>query len=84
MISRVFFMRKYDLGDSAANTVSSVVYLISAFASPILGNVVDRTGRNVLWVFLSVVLTLGCHAVLTFTFWNPFIPMVIIWMLLLH
>lgn len=76
MISRVFFMRKYDLDASTANSVSSVVYLISAIASPILGNLVDRTGRNVTWVFMAVLVTLGCHAMLTFTFWKPFIPMV--------
>lgn len=76
-------MRKYDLDDNSANGVSSVVYVISAIASPILGNLVDRTGRNVMWVFLAVVVTLGCHAVLTFTFWNPYIPMVRFWLVLL-
>lgn len=76
-------MRKYDLDDNTANSVSGVVYIISAFASPLLGNLVDRTGRNVMWVFMAVVVTLGCHAVLTFTFWNPFIPMVRFWLPLL-
>lgn len=74
-LAKVFFMRKYDLDDNSANSVSGVVYIISAIASPILGNLVDRTGRNVMWVFMAVVVTLGCHVVLTFTFWNPFIPM---------
>lgn len=69
-------MRKYDFDDTTANSVSSVVYVLSAVASPIFGYLVDRTGRNVLWVFVAVVVTLGCHVALTFTFWNPFIPMV--------
>lgn len=77
-LAKVFFMRKYDLDASTANSVSSVVYLISAIASPILGNLVDRLGRNVTWVFMAVLVTLGCHAMLTFTFWNPFIPMSIL------
>ncbi|XP_045131206.1 major facilitator superfamily domain-containing protein 1-like isoform X4 [Portunus trituberculatus] len=77
-LAKVFFMRKYDLDATTANSVSSVVYLISAIASPILGNLVDRTGRNVTWVFMAVLITLGCHAMLTFTFWSPFISMSIL------
>lgn len=73
---RVFFMRKFDFDEASANGVSSIVYVISAFASPILGYIVDRLGRNILWVFIAVLVSLGCHALLTFTFLNPFIAMV--------
>jgi len=52
------------------------VYIISAPASPLLGFVVDRTGRNVLWVMLAVATTLLSHMMLAFTFWNPWIAMV--------
>ncbi|XP_045610044.2 lysosomal dipeptide transporter MFSD1 isoform X1 [Procambarus clarkii] len=74
-LAKVFFMRKFDLDDKTANAVSSIVYIISAVASPILGFVVDRTGRNILWVFLAVLVSLASHAILTFTFLNPFISM---------
>ena len=69
-------MRKYEFTETQANGVSSVVYIISAVASPIFGFVIDKTGRNIFWVFLAVLITLGCHAMLTFTFLNPFISMV--------
>lgn len=68
-------MRKFDFDEASANGVSSIVYVISAFASPILGYIVDRLGRNILWVFIAVLVSLGCHALLTFTFLNPFIAM---------
>uniref|UniRef100_A0A9J7YUQ2 Lysosomal dipeptide transporter MFSD1 n=1 Tax=Cyprinus carpio carpio TaxID=630221 RepID=A0A9J7YUQ2_CYPCA len=42
----------------------NIVYIISAPASPLLGFVVDRTGRNVLWVMLAVATTLLSHMML--------------------
>lgn len=55
----------------------SIVYIISAPASPVLGFMVDKTGRNVVWVIIAVVATLTAHMMLAFTFWNPWIAMVI-------
>ncbi|KAB7502962.1 Major facilitator superfamily domain-containing protein 1 [Armadillidium nasatum] len=75
-LAKVFFMRKYDLGENGANAVSSIVYIISAFASPLFGFLVDKTGRNIMWVFIAVLVSLGSHCLLAFTFLNPFIPMV--------
>uniref|UniRef100_A0A8C2G1B9 Lysosomal dipeptide transporter MFSD1 n=1 Tax=Cyprinus carpio TaxID=7962 RepID=A0A8C2G1B9_CYPCA len=53
----------------------NIVYIISAPASPLLGFVVDRTGRNVLWVMLAVVSLAHTLTLLAFTFWNPWIAM---------
>lgn len=55
----------------------SIVYIISAPASPVLGFMVDKTGRNVVWVIIAVVSTLAAHMMLAFTFWNPWIAMVL-------
>lgn len=38
---------------------------------------VDLTGRNLMWVALSVIMTLACHAMLTFSYVNPWVPMVL-------
>lgn len=38
----------------------------------------DRTGRNVMWVFISIIITIFGHSLLAFTFNNPYIGMVII------
>ncbi|ROT67504.1 hypothetical protein C7M84_014409 [Penaeus vannamei] len=56
-LAKVFFMRKFDFDEASANGVSSIVYVISAFASPILGYIVDRLGRNILWVFIAVLVS---------------------------
>ena len=69
-------MRKFDFDESHANGVSSIVYIISAVASPFLGLIVDMTGRNIFWIFLAVLVSLGCHVLLCFTFLNPFVAMV--------
>lgn len=75
-LGSVFFARKYGLDHDTANTIDSIVYLISAVASPLLGLMVDKVGRNLLWVFISVFLTLVCHMMLGFTTINPWIPMI--------
>ncbi|XP_028046162.1 major facilitator superfamily domain-containing protein 1 isoform X2 [Monomorium pharaonis] len=55
-LGKVFFERKYEYDPSAANTVNSLVYSISAIASPLLGYLVDRTGKNVfLWPLIALV-----------------------------
>lgn len=73
---RVFFMRKFDFSPDNANMVNSIVYLISAIASPLFGLVIDKTGKNILWVFLSILTTIGAHSLLAFTFTNPYVGMV--------
>eukprot|EP00794_Sanderia_malayensis_P005634 gene5634-6330_t len=71
----VFFEAKYDLSPSKANICNSLVYFISAGASPLLGYLVDKTGRNLIWLIVAVFATLLSHVVLALTFWSPFIPM---------
>lgn len=73
---RVFFERKFDLTPAQANAVNSIVYIISAVASPFFGLLVDKLGRNILCVFLAVSTTIASHALLAFTFVNPFVGMV--------
>ncbi|KAG8195769.1 hypothetical protein JTE90_004776 [Oedothorax gibbosus] len=75
-LGSVFFARKYHLDHDTANSVDSIVYLISAGASPLLGLLVDKTGRNLMWLLTAVFLTIICHTMLAFTFINPWIPMV--------
>ncbi|XP_018017099.2 major facilitator superfamily domain-containing protein 1-like [Hyalella azteca] len=76
-LSKVFFMYKYGLSSAKANSVSSIAFIISAFASPMFGFVVDKTGRNIMWVGLACLVTMGAHAIMAFTFINPYIPMCI-------
>lgn len=59
-----------------ANTVNSIVYLIAGIASPLFGFVIDKTGRNLFWVFISNIVTIVAHMLLTFTMVNPYISMV--------
>ena len=54
-LAQVFFKRKYGLSDDDANSVNSWVYLIAAFISPLCGFLVDRTGRNLMWISLGKV-----------------------------
>ncbi|XP_028276324.1 lysosomal dipeptide transporter MFSD1 isoform X2 [Parambassis ranga] len=74
-LGQVFFIEKFNFSPAEARAVNSIVYIISAPASPVLGFMVDKTGRNVIWVITAVVTTLAAHIMLAFTFWNPWIAM---------
>lgn len=75
-LGQVFFERKFDFTPSSANAVNSIVYVISAIVSPFFGLLVDKVGRNILMVFIAIVFTIGSHALLTFTFINPYVGMI--------
>lgn len=72
----MFFERKYNFSPDAASFINGVVYIISAVCSPALGLVIDLTGRNLFWVFLSILGTLISHMLLALTFVNPYIAIV--------
>ncbi|KAM4887541.1 lysosomal dipeptide transporter MFSD1 isoform 2-T2 [Thomomys bottae] len=74
-LGKVFFTEKFGFSSQAASAVNSIVYVISAPLSPVFGLMVDKTGRNVIWVLCAVAATLLAHVMLAFTMWNPWIAM---------
>ena len=50
---------------------------MSAFASPVCGFLIDLVGYNTVWVICAILGTIASHALMTFTFVNPFVPMVL-------
>uniref|UniRef100_A0A9L0RCJ5 Lysosomal dipeptide transporter MFSD1 n=1 Tax=Equus caballus TaxID=9796 RepID=A0A9L0RCJ5_HORSE len=72
----VFFIEKFGFSSEAASAINSVVYVISAPMSPVFGLLVDKTGRNIVWVLCAVAATLASHMMLALTLWNPWIAMV--------
>ncbi len=44
-LAQVYFRKKFQFGAHAANFISGLVYMISVVASPVLGFLVDKTGR---------------------------------------
>ncbi|XP_023246010.1 major facilitator superfamily domain-containing protein 1 isoform X2 [Copidosoma floridanum] len=77
-LGKVYFIRKYAYDPATANKVTSLVYSISAIASPIFGILIDKSGRNVLWVILSIIGTLIAHGLLAFTYSNPYVCMALL------
>jgi len=63
----VYFQSKYNLKPGEANVVNSLVYLISAGASPVLGFFVDKVGYNIFNLIGAIIMTIGAHAMLAFT-----------------
>jgi len=77
-LAQDFFVSKFSFSNQQANKIIGLIYLVSAPASPLLGLVIDKTGRNISWVFLSVLISIGCYALLNFTMLNPYIAVVIL------
>lgn len=74
-LGKVFFIEKFRFSSQSASAINSIVYIISAPMSPIFGLLVDKTGKNIVWVLCAVATTLVAHMMLAFTFWNPWIAM---------
>ncbi|XP_050833932.1 major facilitator superfamily domain-containing protein 1 isoform X9 [Serinus canaria] len=74
-LGKVFFIEKFQFSPQEASAINSIVYIISAPMSPVFGLLVDKVGKNIIWVLCAVVTTLASHIMLAFTFWNPWIAM---------
>ena len=77
-LAQDFFKNKFSFSNQEANKIIGLIYLISAPASPLLGLVIDKTGRNITWVFLAVLVSIGCYSLLNFTEANPYIAIAIL------
>eukprot|EP00088_Acartia_fossae_P043034 TRINITY_DN4526_c0_g1_i11.p1 TRINITY_DN4526_c0_g1~~TRINITY_DN4526_c0_g1_i11.p1 ORF type:complete len:594 (+),score=70.30 TRINITY_DN4526_c0_g1_i11:122-1903(+) len=77
-LAKDFFKVKFHMDGDSANFITGLIYLVSAPASPLLGLLLDKTGRNVTWCFLSIIASIGCHALLAFTSLNPYIAISIL------
>ncbi|CAF1189399.1 unnamed protein product [Didymodactylos carnosus] len=75
--AQLLFESKYNLSPAWANACNSLVYFMSAILSPILGYLVDRTGRNIFWLIGSIAATIVSHIMLAFLFIHPVVPLVI-------
>merc|ERR1719193_1986494 len=72
-LAQDFFKEKWHYTSQEANKVIGLVYLVSAPASPLLGLMIDKTGRNITWVFLAILASIGCHCLLAFSMLSPYI-----------
>ncbi|KAG8265505.1 Major facilitator super domain-containing protein 1 [Homalodisca vitripennis] len=77
-LGKVFFERKFDMTENDASWANSILYITSAAFSPVSGYLVDKTGRNVFWVSISIFFTIIGHAMLAFTLVSPYFTMSLI------
>ncbi|VDQ16297.1 unnamed protein product [Trichobilharzia regenti] len=58
---------KFGLSVQDAGIVNSLVYIVSAVASPVFGSAIDFIGYNVYWLFSGIIVTMLCHICFAFT-----------------
>uniref|UniRef100_A0A8D2QCU9 Lysosomal dipeptide transporter MFSD1 n=1 Tax=Zonotrichia albicollis TaxID=44394 RepID=A0A8D2QCU9_ZONAL len=64
-LGKVFFIEKFRFSPQEASAINSIVYIISAPMSPVFGLLVDKVGKNIIWVLCAVVTTLASHILLS-------------------
>lgn len=74
---RSFFVKRFGLDPQDANTVNSMIYIVAAVTSPFFGILIDKVGRNLTWVVVSILITAVAHSILIFTYLNPYIGTVL-------
>lgn len=57
---------KYGLDPSKAAAVNSLVFLVSAAVSPLIGCVVNCVGYSLIWILSGIALTSICHGIFAF------------------
>ncbi len=67
----MFLIKKYSYSMSEANFYISLIYVMSAPLSPIMGFMIDKWGRNIAFCFVAIVGTLIAHLLFAFTFLDP-------------
>lgn len=70
-IGKNFFEVKYDLSQDTAASYMSLYMFVSAGCSPLIGFVVDATGRNTLWLIAASSCFFGLHMLLLLTALPP-------------
>ncbi|XP_063914629.1 major facilitator superfamily domain-containing protein 1-like [Zophobas morio] len=75
-LGKGFFTTKFHMTNQEANNINSLVYLISGIASPVLGLVIDKVGKNISWIILAISATICSHSLLAFTTVTPYVAMV--------
>ncbi|XP_055312534.1 major facilitator superfamily domain-containing protein 1-like isoform X2 [Sitodiplosis mosellana] len=76
-LSKMFFMQKYDFSAQDANYINSTLCLISAVACPLFGYIIDKTGKNIYWMLISILALITAHSLFAFTYVNPLICMIL-------
>lgn len=71
-----FFQTKWGYSPSKADAIDSVVYMISAVTSPFIGLLVDKVGRNLVFLLVAGLLVMVSHMLMAVVFINLWIPMI--------
>ncbi|OUC49248.1 transporter, major facilitator family protein, partial [Trichinella nativa] len=72
-----FYITKFHLTPESANLCNSLVYMMSIVMSPLFGALVDLSGYNIYWMFVSIIMALIAHILLIFTSLTPYVAVAI-------
>ncbi|XP_052215175.1 major facilitator superfamily domain-containing protein 1-like isoform X1 [Dreissena polymorpha] len=75
---QVFFETKYGRNADQADNINSMVYLLATITMPIFGLAIDKVGKNMSWMLSGIILSLGSHVLLAFTYTEPYICVIML------
>lgn len=69
-------MERFGISGDEANRVNGLVYSLAAFTSPVTGILIDKTGKNLIWIFISISSAALSHILIGFTSVTPYVATV--------
>ena len=75
-IGQLFFIQKYGLSLNTANIANSLVFGATIISTPIIGFIVDKTGFNLIWVIVGVLIALATHLTLAASYMLIYVPFI--------
>lgn len=73
-----FFQIKWEISQDLANGYASAIYVIAAISCPIIGYMVDRIGRNLIFLVVASTLVVASHMLMALTYIKLWIPVLLL------
>ncbi len=73
-----FFVEKWGVSVISGGRLSSIIIFASMILAPILGRVVDKTGRRATIMLVGALMLIPCHLAMGLTHINPILPMALL------
>lgn len=79
-LSKTYLMGKYGWSASETSLQQSLFFFAAVVSSPIFGKLVDLSGYNIIWVIISLLMSLTAHCLFMLTFLNSYVPILLLGM----
>ena len=69
-------MQKYEFTAEDANYINSMLFVVATVCCTLFGYIIGKTGKNIYWMLMSILVLITSHSLFAFTFVSPYVCMV--------